>query len=85
VSQRRIRCICALDAAAIAAWPGVRSAIRGDDGRATRIEVVTDAVEPVVRRMLAEDAGLSDLEIQRAGLADAFLELTRNDAEQEAA
>jgi ABC-2 type transport system ATP-binding protein len=85
VAQRRIRCVCALDVADIAAWPEVRRAIRSDDGRATRIEVITDAVEPVLRRMLAEDANLSDLEIQRAGLADAFLELTRNDTVQEAA
>jgi ABC-2 type transport system ATP-binding protein len=85
VSQRRIRCLSALDAADIAAWPGVRSAMRGHDGNAARIEVITDAVEPVLRRMLAEDAALSDLEIQRAGLADAFLELTRDDAQKEAA
>ncbi|MBN8214695.1 MAG: ABC transporter ATP-binding protein [Xanthomonadales bacterium] len=85
VSQRRIRCLSALDAARIATWPGVRSAVRGHDGNPARIEVLTDAVEPVLRRMLAEDSALSDLEIQRAGLADAFLELTRDDAEQEAA
>ena len=35
--------------------------------------------------MLAEDAALSDLDVQRAGLADAFLEITRDDAQQEAA
>jgi ABC-2 type transport system ATP-binding protein len=85
VSQRRIRCLSALDAARVAAWPGVRSAVRGHDGNPARIEVLTDTVEPVLRRMLAEDAALSDLEIQRAGLADAFLELTRDDAEKEAA
>ena len=85
VSQRRIRCLSALDVANIAAWPGVSAAVRGHDGNPARIEVVTDAVEPVLRRMLAEDAALSDLDIQRAGLADAFLELTRDDAQQEAA
>ncbi|MEQ1512906.1 MAG: ABC transporter ATP-binding protein [Lysobacteraceae bacterium] len=85
VSQRRIRCLSALDVARIAIWPGVRSAVRGQDGNPARIEVVADAIEPVLRRMLAEDAALSDLDIQRAGLADAFLELTRDDARQEAA
>lgn len=85
VSQRRIRCLSAIDVAQIATWPGVRSAVRGQDGNPARMEVVTDAVEPVLRRMLAEDAALSDLDIQRAGLADAFLELTRDDAQQEAA
>lgn len=81
VSQRRIRCLSALDTARISAWPGVRSAVRHE----ARIEVVADETESVVRRLLAEDAALSDLEVQRAGLADAFLELTRDDAEKEAA
>jgi ABC-2 type transport system ATP-binding protein len=76
VAQRRIRCLSALDAAHIAAWPQVRVARRID----ARIEVVTDAAETVVRRLLAEDAALSELEVQRAGLAEAFLELTRDDA-----
>ncbi len=85
VSQRRIRCLSALDAARVASWPGVRSAVRGCDGNPARIEVLTDVAEPVVRRLLAEDAALSELEVQRAGLADAFLEITRQTPVQEAA
>lgn len=85
VSQRRIRCLSALDAARIASWPGVRSAVRGGDGNPARIEVLTDVAEPVVRRLLAEDVALSELEVQRAGLADAFLEITRQTPVQEAA
>src|SRR3546814_10228280 len=75
--QRRIRCLSSLDPARIAAWPQVRSARRTD----ARIEIVTDAAEAVVRRLLGEDAALSELEVQRAGLAEAFLELTRDDAD----
>ena len=85
VSQRRIRCLSALDIAQVATWSGVRSAVRGHAGDPARIEVLTDVAEPVLRRMLSEDAALSDLDIQRAGLADAFLELTRDDAKKEAA
>lgn len=86
VSQRRIRCLSALDAARIAGWPGVRSATRGQDGGGhdgslARIEILTDAAEAVARRLLAEDAALGELEIQRAGLAEAFLELTRDPAD----
>lgn len=81
VSQRRIRCLSALDVERIAGWPGVRSATRGHDGNPARIEIITDAAETVARRMLAEDATLSELEIQRAGLAEAFLELTRDNAD----
>ena len=89
VSQRRIRCLSALDAARIASWPGVRSATGGHDGGGhdgslARIEILTDAAEAVARRLLAEDAALGELEIQRAGLAEAFLELTRDPADADA-
>lgn len=81
VAQRRIRCTSALPAALVQGWPGVQLAQR--DG--ARLEIIAEAAESVVRRLLAEDAALSDLEVQRAGLADAFLALTRDAATQEAA
>ncbi|MFC3716559.1 ABC transporter ATP-binding protein [Luteimonas soli] len=90
VSARRIRCLTTLDAARIAAWPEVRTAQAAAEGAAAmlpgggKIEIVTDAAEAVVRRLLAEDAALSELEVQRAGLADAFLELTREDVSDDA-
>ena len=74
VSQRRVRCITAVDAGVAARWPGVREAVR--DGE--YLCLVADAAEPVVRRLLDADPTLHELEVQRAGLADAFLELTRN-------
>ena len=74
VSQRRVRCITAVAADVAARWPGVREALR--DGEYLRL--VADAAEPVVRRLLDADPDLHELEVQRAGLADAFLELTRN-------
>ena len=83
VGQRRIRCFSALDVAEVATWPGVRSARRDD----ARIDVVADQAEAVVRRLLAEDAAVTELEVVRAGLADAFLAITRDDTDplQEAA
>jgi ABC-2 type transport system ATP-binding protein len=84
IAQKRIRCLSALDPAQISAWPGVRAATRGVEGNRARIEILADGadtqVEMVVRRLLAEDAALSELEIQRAGLAEAFLALTRDGA-----
>ena len=80
VAQRRIRCVSTQDAAAVAAWPGVREVRREGDA----LRLVADAAEPVVRRLLDEDAALHDLEVHRAGLADAFLALTRT-SQQEAA
>jgi ABC-2 type transport system ATP-binding protein len=90
IAQKRIRCVSALDPVRIASWPGVRSAVcESEAGEGTeseralieraRIEIVADVAEDIVRRLFAEDAELTDLEVQRAGLADAFLALTRND------
>jgi ABC-2 type transport system ATP-binding protein len=76
VAQRRIRCQSRLAENVIAAWPEVRSVAR--DGE--RIEIVTDAAEAVVRQLLFEDTSLSELEVRRAGLAEAFVEITREAA-----
>ena len=43
-----------------------------------RLDIVAEEAEPVVRRLLDEDPALTELEVQRAGLADAFLALTRD-------
>lgn len=75
VSQRRIRCISQLAADDVARWPQVRSATRVDN----KLEIVAETAESVVRRLLVEDPQLIDLEVQRAGLAEAFIELTRTD------
>ena len=76
VSQRRIRCVSALGLETIRCWPHVRSVTH--DGE--RFEIVTEAAESVVRNLLDADAGLSELEIRRAGLAEAFVEITREAA-----
>ena len=72
VIQQRIRCITSHAESIVAAWPNVSSA-RSVDGR---IEVMTSTPEAIVRRLLAGDEQLSELEVGRAGLADAFVELT---------
>ena len=74
VAQRRIRCSTTLPAALVQGWPGVQLAQH--DGE--RLDLVVDIAEPIVRRLLAEDPALTELEVQRAGLADAFLALTRD-------
>ena len=73
VLQRRIRCHTQVDERDIAEWAGVRHVQR--DGNV--VEIQAEPVEPVVARLLAEDPQLSALEVHRAGLADAFLEITR--------
>jgi ABC-2 type transport system ATP-binding protein len=76
VSQRRLRCISVLEADYVASWPGVRDATR----ESSRLEIVVDLAEPTLRRLLAEDDAIHDIEIQRAGLADAFIQLTKEAA-----
>ncbi|MGB0135058.1 ABC transporter ATP-binding protein [Dokdonella sp.] len=73
VSQRRIRCVSTLPVERVAAWTGVHGA-KCTEGR---FEIIVDCVEPIVRRLLDEDPALEQLEIERAGLAEAFVELTR--------
>jgi ABC-2 type transport system ATP-binding protein len=73
VSQRRIRCRSDLDVEVVAGWPGVREAARNGG----QLDIVADAAEPVLRRLLAADDTVADLDVRRAGLADAFLEITR--------
>lgn len=71
-----VRCRSRLDATEVATWPGVRSARRAGE----RLELVVDPAEPLVRRLLHEDADLGELEVLRAGLADVITEITRSAA-----
>lgn len=73
VGGRRIRCTTTLAPETVAAWPQVRE-VRVREGR---LELVAAAAEAVVRRLLEADPALEDLEVTRAGLAEAFVELTR--------
>ncbi|ULU24992.1 ABC transporter ATP-binding protein [Dyella terrae] len=76
VVMTRIRCISDLDAAALMRWPHVSHAERDD----AHLHIHSDAPEKVLRRLLDADPALSELEVRRAGLAEAFTELTREDA-----
>jgi ABC-2 type transport system ATP-binding protein len=76
VSRKKITCSSALPIESVRAWPGVVDAT----GDARRIEITTAAAEGVVRRLLASDANLRNLEIKQAGLAEAFAELTKEAA-----
>ncbi len=76
VARKRIRCTTTLTPDQVRSWPGVTSASL--DGAYLQM-VATDA-DAVVRRLLATDAHARDLEVQRAGLAEAFTELTQEAA-----
>jgi ABC-2 type transport system ATP-binding protein len=72
VAGRSIRCVTNLSPAEMKTIPGVRGVRQ--EKQAT--VVVAAEVESVVRELLARDSSLAELEIARANLEDAFLELT---------
>jgi ABC-2 type transport system ATP-binding protein len=79
VAVKQVRCSTLLRLDDVAAWPEVVEArIEGD-----RLWMSTARAEALLRRLLAADATLADLEVRAAGLAEAFTELT--DAAEEAA
>lgn len=76
IALRRVWCATTLPLEEVAAWPEVAEA-RIDGGR---LCLSTEYPELLVRRLLAADLHLSALEVRAAGLAEAFTELTRDDA-----
>jgi ABC-type multidrug transport system ATPase subunit len=76
VARRRIRCDSTLPLEDVSGWPGVISAER-DNGRVT---IMTAEAESVLRRLLSADARVANVEVQQAGLAEAFVELTKEAA-----
>jgi ABC-type multidrug transport system ATPase subunit len=76
VSRKHVTCTSSVDVAGVLAWPGVIGAER--DGQ--RLQITVLDAEDCVRRLLATDAGLRDLEIRQAGLAEAFSALTKEAA-----
>ncbi len=70
--QRRIRCRTAFAPDLLASWPGVLQA-RTQSGL---VNLDCDHAEDVLRRLLALDPDVSDLEVIRGGLAERFMELT---------
>jgi ABC-2 type transport system ATP-binding protein len=75
-AARRIRCETSIPETVLAGLPGVtRVSIDG-----SRVELLASVAEPVVRELLRRDESLANLEITGAGLEDAFLALTRQEA-----
>lgn len=73
VALKRVRCITRTSSAAVRAWPSIGEV----SGEGERLLITTADAEDTVRRLLDADPQLHELEVQRAGLAEAFTELTR--------
>jgi len=76
VSRKHISCTTSLAVDEIGRWPGVLAVTRS----LHRLQLTTSDAEAVVRRLLAADERVRDLEVRQAGLAEAFSELTREAA-----
>ena len=75
IALKRVWCSTTLSRAEIATWPEVVEArIDGE-----RLCLATEHVESLVRRLLAQDDSLAALEVRAAGLAEAFVDLTRDE------
>ncbi|MEO6801227.1 MAG: ABC transporter ATP-binding protein [Rhodanobacter sp.] len=73
VALKRICCRSALSVDMVRAWPEVSEVRRESE----RLHIAAVDAETVVRRLLDADTDLRELEVQRAGLAEAFTEITR--------
>ena len=72
VSRKQVSCVTGLAADSVRAWPNVIEVVleRG------RLQISTRNAEALLVRLFREDPQLSDIEVKRAGLAEAFTELT---------
>ena len=76
VSRTHISCESALTAEQVRGWADVIDASRD----ARKLVITARDAEGVVRRLLAADTALRNLEVRKAALADAFTELTKRAA-----
>jgi ABC-2 type transport system ATP-binding protein len=78
--RRRIRCVTRVAAAEVRRWPGVEAVTEAMADAESRLDIAADMAEPIVRRLLEADAQLKELEVSRAGLAEAFVQITKEAA-----
>jgi ABC-type multidrug transport system ATPase subunit len=76
VVRSRISCSTVLTVEEVERWPGVGSVSRVRQ----KLSITATNPEGVVRRLLAADDELEELEVRRAGLAEVFTELTQEAA-----
>jgi ABC-2 type transport system ATP-binding protein len=73
VARKRISCVTQLAPSEIAAWDGVQSV----ELEAGHLHIITTAADALLRRLLISDQSVHDIEVRRAGLAEAFTQLTQ--------
>src|ERR1017187_1675830 len=73
IVQKHISCSTTLAVHEVESWPGVESVTCSQ----VKMHIRANNAEDVVRRLLAADEALEGLEVRRAGLSEAFAELTQ--------
>jgi ABC-2 type transport system ATP-binding protein len=77
VSRKQVSCMTSLAPDVVRTWPEVAQLEMERD----RMQISTRAAEALLIRLFREDPQLSDIEVKRAGLAEAFTELTHESRE----
>jgi ABC-type uncharacterized transport system ATPase subunit len=77
VARKKVSCITALEPEDVQQWAGVET-VRKDR---QRLEITVTDAEKIVYQLLVTDKELAELEVTRAGLAEAFNELTQETAQ----
>jgi ABC-2 type transport system ATP-binding protein len=77
VTRKQVSFVSKLSADAIRGWPEALAVSVERD----RVQITTRAAEPLLQRLFREDPDLTDIEVKRAGLAEAFTELTTENQE----
>ncbi len=79
VSRKQVSFITRIAAESIRGWPEV---LQLDTDR-DRVTLWTNDAEPLLARLFREDPALEDIEVRRAGLAEAFSEITAANRESQ--
>jgi ABC-2 type transport system ATP-binding protein len=77
VSRKQVSCVTQLAPDVVRSWPEVAQLEVERD----RMQISTRTAEALLIRLFREDPQLSDIEVKRAGLAEAFTELTHESRE----
>jgi ABC-2 type transport system ATP-binding protein len=72
VSRKQVSCVSSLSPEVLRGWPEVAQAAQ----ERGRLHLTTRSAEALLMRLFREDPQLADIEVRRAGLAEAFNELT---------
>jgi ABC-2 type transport system ATP-binding protein len=72
VSRKQVSLVSKVSPDIVRGWPEVLS-LAVERGR---LQITTRNAEPLLQRLFREDPDLADIEVRRAGLAEAFSELT---------